>query len=43
MAFMFETRYPQQLTQFAATLPALQENYAACWEGLEKRFGLDRK
>jgi homogentisate 1,2-dioxygenase len=43
MAFMFETRYPQQLTQFAATLPALQENYAACWEGLEKRFGLDSK
>jgi len=38
MAFMFETRYPQQLTQYAAQLPALQDNYAACWQGLEKRF-----
>jgi homogentisate 1,2-dioxygenase len=38
MAFMFETRYAQQLTQYAAHLPALQDDYAACWEGLEKRF-----
>lgn len=38
MAFMFETRFPQQLTRFAATLPGLQDDYAACWDGLERRF-----
>jgi homogentisate 1,2-dioxygenase len=38
MAFMFETRYAQQLTSYAAGLPALQNDYAACWQGLEKRF-----
>lgn len=38
MAFMFETRIPQQLTRFAAELPTLQENYADCWRGLKKRF-----
>jgi homogentisate 1,2-dioxygenase len=38
LAFMFETRFPQQLTEFAARLPSLQENYAECWEGLEKKF-----
>jgi len=39
MAFMFETRFPQQLTAFAATLPTRQEDYADCWEGLEMQFG----
>ncbi len=43
MAFMFETRYPQQLTHFAAQLPALQDDYAACWQGLEKRFNADKR
>jgi homogentisate 1,2-dioxygenase len=38
MAFMFETRYAQQLTNFAAALPSLQDDYPACWQGLEKRF-----
>jgi len=38
MAFMFETRYAQQLTNFAASLPSLQDDYPACWQGLEKRF-----
>jgi homogentisate 1,2-dioxygenase len=38
MAFMFETRFPQQLTAFAASLPSLQRDYAACWDGLEKKF-----
>jgi homogentisate 1,2-dioxygenase len=38
LAFMFETRLPQHLTSFAASLPALQEDYADCWAGLEKRF-----
>jgi homogentisate 1,2-dioxygenase len=38
LAFMFETRFPQQLTEFAARLPSLQPDYADCWKGLEKRF-----
>jgi homogentisate 1,2-dioxygenase len=42
MAFMFETRFPQQLTEFAAGLPGLQDDYADCWNGLEKNFRADR-
>ena len=38
LAFMFETRFAQQLTAYAAGLPALQEDYAACWAGIEKKF-----
>ncbi|MEM7303641.1 MAG: homogentisate 1,2-dioxygenase [Pseudomonadota bacterium] len=38
MAFMFETRFPQQMTQFAAELPQVQNDYADCWTGLERRF-----
>lgn len=38
MAFMFETRFPQQITQFAAELETRQDDYHACWDGLERRF-----
>ena len=38
MAFMFETRFPQQLTQYAASLPGIQDDYPDCWLGLEKTF-----
>jgi homogentisate 1,2-dioxygenase len=38
MAFMFETRFPQHITRFAAELETLQDNYIQCWDGLEKRF-----
>lgn len=38
MAFMFETRYPQLVTEFAAKSKSLQDNYLDCWGGLEKRF-----
>ena len=38
LAFMFETRFPQHLTRYAAALPTLQEDYAECWSGLKKRF-----
>jgi homogentisate 1,2-dioxygenase len=38
LAFMFETRYPQHLTQYAARLETLQSQYADCWNGLERRF-----
>jgi homogentisate 1,2-dioxygenase len=42
LAFMFETRYPQQVTEFAAKLPELQSGYADCWRGLEKNFDKKR-
>ena len=38
MAFMFETRFPQRVTEYAATSATLQDDYADCWNGLEKRF-----
>jgi homogentisate 1,2-dioxygenase len=38
LAFMFETRFPQHLTKFAAELETLQEDYADCWTPLEKHF-----
>ncbi|KAB2850245.1 MAG: homogentisate 1,2-dioxygenase [Hyphomicrobiaceae bacterium] len=38
MAFMFETRFPQHLTRFAAELSTLQKDYADCWTGLERKF-----
>ena len=38
MAFMFETRFPQHLTRFAAELETLQDSYIECWDGLDKRF-----
>jgi homogentisate 1,2-dioxygenase len=38
MAFMFETRFAQQPTEFAARLPTLQPEYAACWDGLDRNF-----
>ena len=38
MSFMFETRFPQHLTEFAAREAPLQDDYTDCWTGLEKRF-----
>ncbi len=38
MAFMFETRYPQKVTRYAADLGELQHDYVDCWRGLAKRF-----
>ena len=38
MLFMFETRFPQQLTEFAATEMPLQHDYVDCWNSLEKKF-----
>lgn len=38
MAFMFETRYPQHVTHYAAHIEQRQDNYADCWEGLERKF-----
>ncbi|MDF1609026.1 homogentisate 1,2-dioxygenase [Hoeflea sp. YIM 152468] len=38
MAFMFETRFPQMVTRYAAELDTLQTGYVHCWEGLERKF-----
>ena len=38
MAFMFETRFPQMVTRYAAELETLQTGYVNCWEGLERKF-----
>jgi len=38
MAFMFETRFPQQMTSYAANLDQVQDDYIDCWENLERRF-----
>jgi homogentisate 1,2-dioxygenase len=38
LAFMFETRYPQHLTSYAASVETLQTDYVDCWSGLDKKF-----
>jgi len=38
MAFMWESRVPQQLSPYAAEHPALHQGYADCWAPLKKRF-----
>ncbi len=42
LAFMFETRYPQQLTRYAAGLATLQAGYPDVWAGLRDHFDPDR-
>ena len=38
LAFMFETRFPQQVTAFAAETPALQRDYALYGRKLARHF-----
>ena len=38
MSFMFETRFPQHLTEFAAREAPMQEEYMEVWQRLEKKF-----
>ena len=38
MAFMFETRYPIELTDWGANSPHIQTDYYDCWQGLDKNF-----
>ena len=38
MAFMFETRYPIKLTDWAANSPQMQAGYQDCWQDLQKNF-----
>ncbi len=42
MAFMFESRYAQRVTEYAATSPILQADYPDCWSGLKKHFDPNR-
>jgi homogentisate 1,2-dioxygenase len=43
LAFMFETRFPQRVTKFAAGLAGLQEDYIECWTDLKRRFDPTKK
>ena len=43
LAFMFETRFPQRITAYAASLETLQEDYIECWSGLRKHFDPKRR
>ena len=43
LAFMFETRFRQRVTKYAAETPALQEDYIDCWAGLKKHFDPNRR
>jgi homogentisate 1,2-dioxygenase len=38
LAFMFETRFRQRITRYAAELPSRQDDYVDCWKGLKKHF-----
>lgn len=38
MSFMFETRFPQHLTEFAAREAPMQPDYADLWAPLQKKF-----
>ena len=38
MAFMFETRFRQNITAHAAGLATRQDDYVDCWKGLRRRF-----
>ena len=42
LAFMFETRFRQRVTRYAADLPQRQANYADCWQGLRRHFNAAR-
>lgn len=38
MAFMFETRTPYKVTDFAMQKGFIQEDYQECWQGFKKHF-----
>ena len=43
LAFMFETRFAQRVTRYAAELPMLDQNYIDCWSGLKRHFDPTRR
>lgn len=38
LAFMFETRLPQQITDFAMNSSLLEQDYGECWSGLKRYY-----
>jgi homogentisate 1,2-dioxygenase len=42
MAFMFETRFKQRLTRYAAELETRDDDYLECWTKLKKNFNPTR-
>jgi homogentisate 1,2-dioxygenase len=40
---MFETRFRQRVTKYAAGLGTLQDSYADCWSGLKKSFKANKR
>jgi homogentisate 1,2-dioxygenase len=43
MAFMFETRFPQRVTAYAAGLEQLQKDYGGYGQRLRKLFDPNRR
>ncbi|TCZ63270.1 homogentisate 1,2-dioxygenase [Roseicella aquatilis] len=43
MAFMFETRFPQRVTRYAAELPERQQEYGAYGAKLQRHFNPNRR
>jgi homogentisate 1,2-dioxygenase len=43
LAFMFETRFPQRVTRYAAGLETIEKDYVDCWKGLRKHFDPSRR
>jgi homogentisate 1,2-dioxygenase len=43
LAFMFETRFRQRVTKYAAALDTLQPGYIDCWAGLGKNFNPNKR
>jgi homogentisate 1,2-dioxygenase len=43
LAFMFETKFRQRVTKYAAESSALQPDYIACWTDLKKHFDPNRR
>ncbi len=43
LAFMFETRFRQRVTKYAAEHEARQDDYIDCWKGLKKHFDPKRR
>jgi len=41
LAFMFETRFPQHVTEFASKSKQLQKNYIDCWKDIKKNYRSD--
>ena len=43
LAFMFDSRFRQRVTKYAATLPTRQDDYVDCWKGLKTHFNRKRR